>query len=274
MRMKTRAFAVFVAAAVCCARKGMRSRELERARTFAAAQLSIERMRKQEAPAWSAIREQYETGAGVVREVSSSYDAEIREALENCSRGESPDVNQQVLAKGLQHVAVLAMTRELDAMAEAEPDAREWAARAVAAYFGGIRPTFVRRDGDYFAGKKTLEASADQALEHLNRAAEGRFGEILAARRELEDAIARTYALSVLYEVEEIERLRATDRAACDVKRKEAEIFYRIVRPRVRRRDPKADETIVAMLTGNYDAMSASVIEENLKKGLLNVPLR
>ena len=151
---------------------------------------------------------------------------------------------------------------------------RRAASEDIAAYFEGIRPTFVRRDKDFFGGERTLEASADQALEHLNRAAEGRPGEIFAARRELEDAIARTYALSVLYEVEEIERLRATDRAACDVKRKEAEIFYRIVRPRVRRRDPKADGTIVAMLTGSYDAMSAKAIEESLKKGLPEVPLR
>lgn len=269
--MKTKAFAVLLATAVCCARKGTPPRELERARTFAAAQLSIERMRRQEAPDWSAIREQYETAASVVREVRSSYDAEIREALDNCSHGERPKVNQQVLAKGLQHVAVLAMTRELDAMADAGPEAREDAAEVVAAYFEGIRQTFVRRDANFFGSKKTLEAAAEEAIEHLGRAAAG---ETLAARRELEDAIARTYALSVLYEVEEIERLRATDRAACDVKRKEAEIFYRIVRSRVRRRDSKADETIVAMLTGSYDAMSARVIEENLNKGLPGVPLR
>lgn len=263
-----------LAAALACAAKRKRP-SLERARAFAQAELRIERMRKKEAPDWSAVSEEYEATAGVVGEMDelwgTGYDADIRAALEQCARGEDPKVNQQVMAKGLQHVAVLAMMRELDAMAKADAEARRAAAGRVAAYFEGIRPTFVRRDGDYFAGTETLEAAAERAIERLSRAAETGGGEIIAARREFEDAIARTYALSVIYEVEEIEKHRDKDRALCAVKRREAQIFCRIIRPRVGRRDPKADETISAMLAGEYGAMSAKVIEENLKKGLPGV---
>ena len=269
---------VMLIAALACAGKEGRPSALAKAKAFAQAEVKIERMRRQEAPDWSAIKEEYETAAGVVGEMDElsgkNYDVEIREALERCSRGEEPRVNQQVLAKGLQHVAVLAMREELDAMAGADAAGRKAAAELVWAYFEGIRPTFARRDGDLFGGKSTLEATAERALDLLKNSAASTPGAILTARRELEGAIARTYALSVIYEVEGIEKLRDKDRRKCDVKRKEAEIFYRIIQPRISRRDPKADETICAMLAGDYGAVSAKEIEKMLRGGLFGIPLR
>lgn len=264
----------------CCAGEKKDAVRLKEARTFAEAEVAIERMRKEETADWAAIREQFEKCLPVVRRVdaehSTSYVEEIGRALDKCAAGDKAGVNQQILAKGLQHVAALAIKSELDiAMGNgADADGAVGAVEYAAALFEGIRPTFVRRDADFFGGAGTLEKAADEAVQHLREAAGSGKGGILAARRELDDAITRTYALSVLYEIQGIEELRDKDLAKCEVKRVEALVFYRIIKPLVRKRDGKADEVICAMLEGDYAAMSSQVIEENLEKGLLHINLR
>ena len=201
----------------------------------------------------------------------TDYDREIREVLKKCAAGEKVRVNQQVLAKGLQHVTVLMITRELNKMGALSAMEREAAAERISAYFEGIRPTFIRRDKDFFGETKTLEASADIAMKSLSEADSSG---LLTARRELEDTIARTYALCVLYEIEAVEKLRDSNREECDLKRKEAEIFYRIIEERVKKRSQKTHEIISNMLSGSYDIMDAKALENYLKTGLGGLILR
>jgi hypothetical protein len=214
----------------------------------------------------------------VVRETDSErgtdYDAQIRDAIARCERGDKPKVAQQTVAKGLQHVAVLAISSELDCLAAVDPQARSRAAAKVVAYLKGIRPTFVRRDADFFPQANTLRPALDQAVERLSRAARSGGAEVVAARRDLEDLVARVYALSLLYELMKIEELRAKDLPACEVKLAEAVVFYRIIAPRVEKRAPQAHATIAAMLGAGYEAMSAATIEEQLERGLPGIPLR
>jgi len=263
--------ALFVASLTLtgCRSKGAADSELAGIEAYAKAELTIEMMRQQNEPDWDAVREQYEIAAAIVKKYDQQsglqYDAEIHQALDECAAGEQIDVNQQILAKGLQHVTVLAIMDELNGKDQAAAAAR------IKAYFEGIRPTFVRRDQDFFGGDKTLQAAADTALEHLAKAGAA---DVLTARRQIEDVIARTYGLCVLYEVAGIEKLRNTDLAKCEVKRTEGVIFYRIIEPRIQKRSPKTAEAISAMLNGNYETMDSAAVEEYLETGLAPVRLK
>jgi hypothetical protein len=116
---------------------------------------------------WNAVKAQYEITSPIVKKYDAKlgmqYDSEIRQALSKCAAGEKVKVNQQTLAKGLQHVTVLAIRDELDGKDKAVSGKR------IKAYFEGIRPTFIRRDKDFFAENKTLQTAADAALERPSR---------------------------------------------------------------------------------------------------------
>ena len=278
-KMNIRIVVCIVAAAVmaagCGSKKDSSGPELDAIKAYAKAEVTIERLRKQKAPDWDAIGAQYEITSAAVKRIDAKhgtdYDGEIRRALKKIASGERVKVNQQVLAKGLQHVTVLAIMQELDSMVKSDSAGRRGGALRVAAYFEGIRPTFVRRDADFFAESRLLEKTADVAIKGLSS---GDSASFVTARRELEDILARTYSLCVLYEVMEVERLRGSDLGGCDVKRSEAVIFYRIVQARIRKRSAKADEVIRNMLDGSYDTMDSKVLESNLQAGLGGVVLR
>lgn len=252
-----------------CSSRKTADPELAGIEAYAKAEVTIERMRKQEKPDWNAITAQYEITSAIVKKYDAKlgmqYDSDIRQALSKCASGEKVKVNQQILAKGLQHVTVLAIRDELDAMDKSV------SAKRIKAYFEGIRPTFVRRDKDFFSESKTLQTAADSALEYLVKSGST---DNLAARREIEDVIARTYSLCVLFEIMEIEKYRNSDLATCEVKKAEAVVFYRIVEPRIKKRSPKIAETISNMLNGNYATMNASILEKNLEAGLAPINLR
>ena len=252
-----------------CNSKNVVASELAGIKAYAKAEVTIERLRKQEKPDWDAIKAQYEITSAIVKKYDAKlgmqYDAEIRQALSKCAAGEKIKVNQQFLAKGLQHVTVLAIKDELDAMDKTVCVER------IKAYFEGIRPTFVRRDKDFFDGNKTLQTAADAALEHLTKAD---LNEYLAVRREIEDVIARTYGLCVLYEIMGVEKYRDSDLAKCEVKKAEAVVFYRIIEPRIKKRSPKIAETISNILNGNYATMDSAVLEKNLNAGLTPITLK
>jgi hypothetical protein len=243
--------------------------DLAQIKAMAEAQVRIERLRKQKKTDWQEIASQYEILAPLVKTTDQNrnlhYDSDIRQALAQCAAGKKVKVNQQVLAKGLQRIVVMSIEDELKAL-KRSPDA----GRRIAAYFEGIRPTFTRRDKDFYGGRKTLEASADAAIAQL---ADGKLAPV-TARRELMDAIDRTYGLCVLYEIQEVEHLRATNRAKCEVKLKEAEIFYRIIQPRIARTSADAHARITGVLNADFDQMDAAILEANLNKGLKGITLR
>jgi len=238
-------------------------RKLQVINEFAAAEVKIERLRKQTPPDWDAVSLLYEKAAPLVKETDSQealdYDRTIRAALEKCKAGDDVKVNQQMPAKGLQHVAVLGIRRNLHALAKtARPELNARHTDRIAAYFEGIRPTFTRRDNDFFPTAPTLEPGAIKALARLKQAdAE----DLIGAGRNLEAVIARTYALSVLFEVLEIEKLRDSDTEACRVKRAEALIFYRILALRIQTRIPALHAEITAMLNAPFAQMDAQRLE-------------
>ncbi|MGA2916652.1 MAG: hypothetical protein ABSE89_11565 [Sedimentisphaerales bacterium] len=242
--------------------------DLAMAKQYAKAQLEIEKIRASKTPDWAAASVQFELMLPIVKYIDAKcemqYDKEIRDALKECTAGHDIETNDEILGKGLQHIAVLAIRQELDLMA-ADPNNIKPCAERIAAYFEGIRPTFVRRDKGFFEGKKTLEASADEALTQLSKADKS---SLLTASMQLEDVIARTYALSMLYEISEIEKMRSSDVALCDGKRTEAKMFYRIIQQRIEKRSPKINEIIVNTLNGSYDTMNSQSLEKDLVTAL------
>jgi len=238
---------------------------------FAAAEIKIEHLRKQSTVDCPAIRAELDKTLPVVRATDQrqglSYVAEIRAAFRKCEKGERPKVNQQVVAKGLQHIAVLGIIHELSLLAGGKTADKTKLAERIASFAKGIRPTFVRRDKDYFEGKPTLVAALDQALTKLQAAVKA--GQpVTGPSKALLDGIARTYALSVRYEIEQVEKLRLKDLNACDVKREEAVIFYRIISDRVSKQAPQAHGTIEGMLKAAPDQMNAAILKAQLQSGL------
>ncbi|MCP3943242.1 MAG: hypothetical protein GY710_17385 [Desulfobacteraceae bacterium] len=236
---------------------------------FATAEVVIERMRKNENPDWNAIKKQYAVCSKLVKEVDernhTDYFTAIPDALAKCANNESVKVNQQTLSKGLQHIAVMKIYDLIGSMANSDSTTKENIVNEITAVFDGIRPTFIRRDKDYFDGRKLLEKEADLALAEL-KASSGS-GYITAASK-LESAINRTYALCVLFEMQSIEKLRETNIPKCDVKLAEAIIFYRIIEPRIKKTNRKAHQTITAILKAEYSAVNSEQLIEALTKGL------
>jgi hypothetical protein len=244
-------------------------------KAFAKAEIGIERLRKAKTVNYQEIGRKYEVCAALVQDIDAAfgtrYDEQIRHALKKCNAGETVEVHHQTFAKGLQHVAVLEIRRHLDLMAKMDADQRKTAARNVAALFEGIRPTFTRRDKDYFNQKKTLELEADKAISDLQKKAGT--ASFVGSVRILRDAINRTYALCVLYEMQQIEKIKNSNAATCDVKKAEAVIFYRIVEPDIKKRDPGAHETILSVINADYDSVRSNLLLDALKKGLPGLTL-
>jgi len=251
---------------------------LAKIKTFVEAEIKIESLRKQQPADWNEIKKQYELTIPIVSEIDSkfgtTYKQEIQAALADCIQGQNVKVVQQIIAKGLQHIAVLAMTEKLDLMTTSEnKKEKKYAAKYITACFEGIRPTFTRRDKDFFAGKQVLESSAEQGLDQLKKTATGKPADVISARRTFEQAIMRTYALSILFEILEVEKFRATNREECDVKRMEALIFYRIIQKSIKKQNPTNDTSISAMLNGSFENMNSKTLEELLQKGMPGISL-
>lgn len=252
-----------------CQEEDKASNRLKYLKEFAKAQVAIERMRKKDAPDWKSIQQQYAVCSKLVKDVDkkndTNYHAAITDAIAKCAHNERVKVNQQTLAKGLQHIAVMQIRDSMRSMAKADKRNRKRIANDIAALFEGIRPTFVRRDRDYFNDQKQLEKEADLALAAFGAGAEADF--ITAAAR-LERIINKTYALCVLFEMQSIEKLRETNISMCEVKLAEALIFYRIIAPRIQKSDRNAHRTITAILKAEYSAVNSGFLLDALNRGL------
>ncbi len=252
-----------------CQKKSNDADRLSYLQKFAKAQVSIERIRKKDNPDWNIIKEHYMVCSKLVNELdkknSANYDTEITDAIVKCMNNDNVKVNQQTLAKGLQHIVVLEIRDLMHSIANADLKTRESIVNNISAVFDGIRPTFVRRDTDYFQDKKQLESESDLALAELKTSVNGDY--VNAAIR-LEKIINRTYALCVLYEMQAIEKLRESNITDCDVKLAEAVIFYRIIEQRIKKTDRNAHQTITAILNAEYSAINTNHLVDALNSGL------
>jgi len=259
----------FAGNALCVSDGNQAVCELAVVKQYVASHLELERIRAEKNPDWATVNARYEMTLPVIKSIDAKYgtryEKEIRDALKKCAAGDKIKINGQIVGKGFQHVTVLAIQQELDFAASAKQTDIKASAERIVAYFEDIRPTFVRRDKGFFDGKKTLEAAADAAIEQLSKSNKNN---LLTTSRELEDVIARTYALSVLYEIEELEKKRDSDVEFCDVKKIEAAVYYRIIQPRIEKRSPRTNEIILNMLNGSYGAINSQEMERYMSAGL------
>jgi len=248
--------------------------QLQGLKTYVDAQIKIEHLRKQKPADWNAVEAQYKFASTLVKEADKKfgldYDNQIEIALNRCKANIDARVKQQIFAKGLQHITVLKIRENLKALVVAsDPDIRSKYALRVATLFEGIRPTFTKRDEDFFKMSPNLEKAALNAIENLKKGSE-----MITSGRELENAIKRTYALSMIFEIQEIEKTKISNPGECHVKRMEAQIFYRIIQEAIQRTNANSDRNIVYLLESGFDQMSPVVLEEDLRTGLKGITIR
>jgi hypothetical protein len=237
---------------------------------YVKAQSEIAKDMRSKSPNWAAINAQFKLTLPVIEDIDSQYKthftAEIGTALNKCAAGgEEYEINNEIVGKAFQQVTVKAIEQQLDRMGKAKPADMKADAKKIEAYFEVIRPIMARRDKTLFEGKKTLETAAEKAVDKLQTVSKD---DLLFASRELEDVMARTYALSVLYEATEIERLRDTNRPLAERHRVEASMYYGIIQSRIEKRNAKTNELMTNMLKGSLSTVDSQAVENYLTTGL------
>ena len=93
---------------------------LEDIKEYAKAVAMIGNLQRQTPVDWDTIRAQYDSISPLIKAMDANwkkgYDQEIRQAIEQCAAGDNVDENKQTIGKGLQHVAVLGITQELNTL--------------------------------------------------------------------------------------------------------------------------------------------------------------
>lgn len=226
---------------------------------LADSQIKIENLRKNKVVNWDEIKSVYMKNLSTVRsfdeEFQTDYENEISEAFEKCEKDEEAKVNQQIFAKGLQHINTSLIFKELSVMLKSKE--KDIHVERIKALFEGIRPTFTRRDKDFFNSESTLEKAADEAISALPG---------IDGATYLEKAIMKTYSYSVIYEIMSIEELRDSKPEDCKVKLKEAEVFYRIIEPKIKKNNPDTDTFIQNMLRSSFENMNSAVLKEKISE--------
>lgn len=204
-----------------------------------------------------------EAVSSIVKAIDSkwgtNYAGELPKAIKDRAMGIGSDVNSQIIAKGLIHIAYMGLIDQLNTLGKS-PDTP----KKVLAYFECIRPVLKRRAKTHFNGKNVLEQIADSALERMSKT--GTMD--LMTRRQFDDVIARAFALSVLYEYGELVKKRDIDPGFCDIKRAEGSVYYRNLEPRIKKHNPRANEIILNMINGSNETIDIGILEENLTAGL------
>jgi hypothetical protein len=234
---------------------------------FAKSFLEIERgIMGSKNPDWAAINAQFQRTLPVIKCIDAKYRTQyadkIDTALKKLAAGDqASEFNNEVVEKSYAQITVLAIDQQLDLMGKAAPSDMKAGAVKIAAYFDVIRPVY----DDIFESEKKLETQADAAIAKLQN---GNKSELLIASRQLDDIITRTYALSVVYETSEVEKVRETQPDLAARHRFEATMCYQIIQPRIEKRSPKTNEVILTMLKGNLNTISSQELEKNLTTGL------
>lgn len=242
---------------------------------FADAEIKIEHLRKKSPVDWKEIKKQYNATIPIVMIIdkldNTNYKSEMDAAFDKCLKGEDVKVNQQIFAKGLQCVAVSGIRHKITKLGITKQRVRE--IKGISLFIEGIRPTFIRRDQTVFGGKRTLEAEVEKILTEMNKNAEKGSPALFTDIQRLEKLITRVYALSVIFEIEGIEKYRASNKEKCDVKLKEAEIFYRIIEKQVKQRNPNADKIIKSIFKVDFNNMDSKVVRKALENSLPQIKL-
>jgi hypothetical protein len=218
-------------------------------------------------PDWAKIEAQFQLTLPVIKDIDAKYNKSFEQtistAIEKLASGKSKpsEFNNIIVEKSYGQVTVFAIQQELDLMGKATPADMKAGAEKVAAYFEVIRPIY----DDIFESEKGIEKQADKAIAKLQKANKS---ELLMASRQLEDVLAKTYAVSVLFEASEAVDNIEKDPLLADRHQLEAMMCYEIIQPRIEKHSPKTNEKILTMLKGKLNTINVEELEKNLETGL------
>ncbi len=233
----------------------------------------IGHMLQAETISWPDVEAKYEVAKPYVELVDvqhkTSYAKEIPQGLAAIKAGESVEVNRHVVTKGLQHVTVFIIEGLLDKLITEAPKNAKKNSDEIKRAFAAIEPTFRRRDDTVYGGEPTLVPALERALKQLESA--GSKPAMAGAAMELSTLLSKTYVLSVLFEMKGVEEFCGTkmpDPDKCAVKRTEAGIYYRIIKPAVAARDKEGDAAIEKMIHSEHAVPKYSRARELLAENL------
>jgi hypothetical protein len=240
---------------------------------YADAVLSIGNLLKATLLSWPDIEEKYAVARTHIEEIDSlhltSYAQEISKALAGIRAGESAEVNNHIVTKGLQHVTVLIIQGLLDKLVTADLEDAKGLSADIKTAYAAIEPTFKRRDDTVYAGNPTLAPAAEAALARLESAQSKTA--LASGVMEFSTLLSKTYALSILFEMKGVEEYcgsKAPNPAQCAVKRTEAAIYYRILQPAVAKKDKEAAAAIDKMIHSEHAVDRYTSVRDHLAKTL------
>ncbi|OGS21924.1 MAG: hypothetical protein A2252_04095 [Elusimicrobia bacterium RIFOXYA2_FULL_39_19] len=209
------------------------------------------------------------------KDFALSMNTSITAALANAKANKEPASEVQVVLKTLTRVFYLALSKSLDS-AEKTNDLNTKMAelQKAAAYNTAAGVPAQRRDKTVKPSPK-LEEALTNAFSALEKSAQaGNKMEFMLQKKVIIDTLNKSYALSVLFEAEELIKARNKDPEFVKVKVAEGITYYKILQGAVVKNSPKSDEIIMNMLAGpaaNYDE---NVLRSELNKGLGDVKLK
>ncbi len=212
-------------------------------------------------------------------------DSSVLAAIDEIKNDNEPLLAAQVIDKSLQHVffqtildRITAVRDDFDTGTSASLIA-QWDEAAAA--FEAIKGTAARENKVISADRRLIETGSNPGLDVLIAAAltNGKTAlnktdvsedkiKVALERQVIRIALARTYYIGVLREVEGIIS-NINDVGEAREKQKEGEIFYRLIESFVARDNPLGSQLIKAQLTGNLADVNADQIVSEMNKGFI-----
>ncbi|OGS21961.1 MAG: hypothetical protein A3J83_00880 [Elusimicrobia bacterium RIFOXYA2_FULL_40_6] len=192
------------------------------------------------------------------KEFNSGMDNGITTAISNGKANKEPAYEVQVVMKTLTRVFYLALVRSLE-KGEIEK---------ALAYNEAAKVPAQRRDKTV-KPCPNLEATLTTAFSALEQASKtGNKMDIMLQKKIIIDTLKKSYALSVLFEVEELIKNREKDPEFVKVKVAEGLTYYKILENDIKNNSPKSNEIIMSMFSGPASNYDLKVLREELNKGL------
>ncbi len=200
----------------------------------------------------------------VDRASALSLQNRIETALQSGERGIVPFANAQTAEKLIQYAFYLDLLGAMDSLSPAGGNSS--ALTRIDAAGPVIRATAERRSRWLGRGEE-LGGIFDSLLAGI--AAAPRTGDqasLRAARSEMDDFLAAIYVLSVLYELEGLEKARGSDPVVTAEKLAEAGIFYLFIRERHRQSSAGAARSVEEMIAHLSHQIDIELVESILKQ--------
>ena len=194
--------------------------------------VAMETTRAQKPVDFGALAETYTTNlAQYVQGIDAEAHQRVTQALEKGRAGEQPHVQSQVVSKVLQKAFFAEAVAAMERLKGLRGKEYQKELAALKGLYRCLQPTVVRRS-EWIGLERELDERCRHELGGLNGTPDGQTVALKTAA--LESLLTRVYVLSVLYELEGIEKNRGVDSLKCEEKVTEATLFLETVTPYAR----------------------------------------